>query len=79
MVVPKVVIKKQLTKNIDASATRTLEQNPKNNVKVKYKFNNNIAVIGQWDGGQEDKEQSDTSDTSNEVIGLDLEYKIKFK
>ncbi|MCB0413067.1 MAG: translocation/assembly module TamB domain-containing protein, partial [Bdellovibrionales bacterium] len=77
-VIPKVTIKRQITKKLDATATRTLEQNPRNNVKVKYKFNNNLSVIGSWDGNEATSEDQNSSGNSS-ILGLDLEYKFKFR
>lgn len=78
-VVPKVTIKKQLTKKLDATASRTLDQNPKNNVKLKYKVNKNLSVIGVWDGTENKDTTGVQSDASTSIFGVDLEFKRKFK
>lgn len=74
---PKVTISKQWTPKIGASASSTLKANPSNQVKVEYKMNKNISVIGSWDG-KEESAQEQTGPTQN-VFGLDLEYKVQFK
>ncbi|MGE0525960.1 MAG: translocation/assembly module TamB domain-containing protein [Bdellovibrionales bacterium] len=73
---PKVTLSKQWTPKFGASASSTLQANPSNNVKVEYKMNKNISVIGSWDGREYTPE---TKDTNQNVFGLDLEYKVQFK
>lgn len=75
---PKVTISKQWTPKLGASASSTLQANPSNNVKVEYKMNKNVSVIGSWDGRENNlTEQKD--DATKNVFGLDLEYKVQFK
>ena len=38
---------------------RTLQANPANNVKVEYKMNKSMSVIGSWDGREYDPIQKD--------------------
>ncbi len=73
---PKVTLSKQWTPKFGASASSTLQATPTNNVKLEYKMNKNISVIGSFDG-KETNPQS-TEPTQN-VLGLDLEYKVQFK
>ena len=74
---PKVTLSKQWTPKLGASASSTLESNPNNNVKVEYKVNKSVSVIGSWDGRETLKDQQ--SDTTKNVFGLDLQYKVPFK
>ncbi|MGE4132464.1 MAG: translocation/assembly module TamB domain-containing protein [Bdellovibrionales bacterium] len=73
---PKVTLSKQWTPKFGASASSTLAANPTNNVKLEYKMNKNVSVVGTWDGKETLPEQQVT--TPN-VFGLDLEYKVQFK
>lgn len=73
---PKVTLSKQWTPKLGASASSTLQANPTNTVKIEYKFNKGLSVIGSWDGREYVPEQKDA--TQN-VFGLDLEYKVQFK
>lgn len=75
---PKVTISKQWTPKFGASASSTLQANPSNNVKVEYKMNKNISVIGSWDG-RENNLADQKDNTTKNVFGLDLEYKVQFK
>jgi translocation and assembly module TamB len=71
-----VTLSKQWTPKFGASASSTLQANPTNDVKVEYKMNKNISVIGSWEGKETNRE---TQDTEQSVLGLDLEYKVQFK
>lgn len=78
---PMVTISKQWTPKFSASASSTVGANPTTGVKLEYKMNQNVSVIGSY----EDRSQSTTvfqeqinQDTSN-ILGLDLEYKVQFK
>ena len=73
---PKVTLSKQWTPKLGASASSTLAANPANDVKVEYKMNKNISVIGSWEGKETDLKEDDTTES---VFGLDLEYRVQFK
>lgn len=73
---PKVTLSKQWTPKFGASASSTLAANPSNDVKLEYKMNKNISVIGSWEGKETNPE---TEQTDQSVFGLDLEYKVQFK
>ncbi len=75
---PKVTISKQWTPKLGASASSTLQANPSNNVKIEYKMNKNVSVIGSWDG-RENNVADQKDDKTKNVFGLDLEYKVQFK
>lgn len=75
---PKVTLSKQFTPKLGASASSTLQTNPANSVKLEYKMNKSMSVIGSWEGRERQELQSTTTDTSN-ILGLDLEYKVQFK
>ncbi len=74
---PKVTLSKQWTPKFGASASSTLAANPANEVKVEYKMNKNISVIGSWDGKEAAPENK--VENSQSIFGLDLEYKVQFK
>lgn len=74
---PKVTLSKQWTPKFGASASSTIESNPNNNVKLEYKMNKKISVIGSWDGRE--ALQDSKKDTTKNVLGLDLQYKMQFK
>ena len=73
---PKVTLSKQWTPKFGASASSTLAANPSNDVKLEYKMNKNISVIGSWEGKETNPE---TEQADESVFGLDLEYKVQFK
>ncbi len=73
---PKVTLSKQWTPKFGASASSTLQTNPTNNVKVEYKMNKNVSAVGSWEGKES---VQDKKDTTQNIFGLDLEYKVNFK
>ncbi len=75
---PKVIFSKQWTPKWETSASRTIENNPKSDVKVEYKLNNNISFIGLWEGREQTATDTDQEEEENKV-GMDVEYKVNFK
>ncbi len=76
---PKVTLSRQISPKLGASASRTIETNPKNSVKLEYRVNRNVSVIGSWES-QEQLENVNTDTVSSQnKLGLDLEYKVNFK
>ena len=75
---PKVIFSKQWTPKWETSASRTIENNPKSDVKVEYKLNDNISFIGLWEGREQTSQESDQEEEENKV-GVDVEYKVNFK
>ncbi len=73
---PKVTLSKQWTPKFGASASSTLQTNPTNNVKVEYKMNKNVSAVGSWEGKES---VQDKKDATQNIFGLDLEYKVNFK
>ncbi len=76
--VPKVTLKKQFTPKLSGAASQTLGDKPKFNAKAQYKFDNNWSVIGFYDSTEE-TDDSDNTTKDNDSIGIDLEYRFKFK
>lgn len=89
--VPKVTFNKQWTPKFIGSASRTIERSPTNLVKLQYKMNKNLSLIGSWEGRSTDTSGGATGNTYGSVftqpqrdptpsiLGLDLEYKIEFR
>jgi len=73
---PKVTLSKQWTPKLGASASSTLKANPANSARIEYKMNKHMSVVGSWDGKENTPEKQDTT---RNVFGLDLEYKVQFK
>lgn len=76
----KVVISKQVTPKVGASAS-ILGNNAKKDVKLEYKLNKGLSLIGSWESTTLDENDSDTSLNQNQksdVFGLDLRYKVEF-
>ena len=77
--VPKVTLSKQVSKNLGASASRTIGGTQQtSNVKLEYKLNRRTSVIGTWEGREESSFQEE-KDANKSVFGVDLEYRINFK
>ncbi|MGZ3723179.1 MAG: translocation/assembly module TamB domain-containing protein, partial [Bdellovibrionales bacterium] len=74
---PKVTLSKQWTPKFGASASSTVESSPNNSVKLEYKVNDSVSAIGSWD--ERESLRDTNKDTSKNVLGLDLQYKLQFK
>ncbi len=74
---PKVTLSKQWTPKFGASASSNIGGSQNNNVKLEYKMNQNVSVIGSWEGREDLRDQQ--KDTTVNVLGLDLQYKVQFK
>lgn len=82
--VPKVTFSKQWTPKFIGSASRTIDKNPVNLIKLEYKMDKNLSLIGSWQGQSSDTSgtitlQQPQIDRTPSILGLDLEYKIEFK
>lgn len=75
---PKLTFSKQWTPKWETSASRTIENNPKSDVKVEYKLNNSLSFIGLWEG-REQTNASEEQEIEEDKVGLDVEYKVNFK
>lgn len=80
--VPKVVVSKQLQKNLNASYSRPLTGDSlTNEVKLQYLFNPNFSVNLNYQNTENNQQQNIQNTNINEsgVFGSDLEYKLEFK
>lgn len=71
----KVTIKKQWSPRFGAAASRSFGKSTANDVKVEYKLNRSVSVVGTWEG----YEGENASSESENKVGVDLEYKVEFK
>lgn len=76
---PKITINKQFSPKLSASAGRTLEKTPESTVKMEYKVNRNLSVIGSWEGKEGASAAGEQEDVTPSIFGLDLEFKVNFK
>jgi translocation and assembly module TamB len=82
--VPKVTFSKQWTPTFIGSASRTIDKSPVNLIKLEYKMQRNLSLVGSWQGQSSDSTslpnlQQPQVDPTPSIFGLDLEYKIEFK
>ncbi len=76
--IPVVTLKKRLGKKLNASASRTFEKSATNSVKLDYKLNKNLSIIGSY-VREEGKDTTNDTDEDGDALGLDFEYKLEFK
>lgn len=74
-------VKKQWTPKFGASVSRSIGKTNRNNVRAEYKINNNLSVIGSYEGEEQagSNEVSDAENDTTNQFGVDLEYKVDFK
>ncbi len=77
--VPKVIVNKQWTPRWGSSASRTIEKTPTNNVKLEFKVNRNLSLVGSWEGREEAASLQQERSTAPNRLGLDLEYTVEFR
>ncbi len=71
----KLILKKKMFKKLNVSASQTiLDENPERDVKVEYKVNKNISVVGFW----KNEDPLEGSDLNTNALGFDLEYQVDF-
>ena len=71
----KLILRKKMFKKLNISASQTvLDESPERDVKLEYKLNKNMSVVGFW------KNEDPLEETSleNNTLGLDLEYQFDF-
>lgn len=74
--VTKITLKRKWLKALEASFSRTIEELPQSDVKLKYNLNRNMALTAFWEN-KELKGLEDTVDDRNKT-GLDLEMSFEF-
>ena len=74
--VTKITLKRKWFKALETSFSRTLEELPQSDVKLKYELSRNMALTAFW----EDKELQDLEDSvsSRSKTGLDMEVSFEF-
>jgi translocation and assembly module TamB len=76
---PMVTFSKQWTPKFSSSASSTFGNSTTNGVKLEYKMNRNISVIGSWDNRDQSTTVFEDKKESGSIFGLDLEYRVNFK
>jgi translocation and assembly module TamB len=73
---PRVILSKQWTPKWETSASRTIEANPRSDVRFQYNMNDNLLFIGNWEG--QENSVGDQIIQQNR-LGVDLEFRKTFK
>jgi translocation and assembly module TamB len=76
---PTVTFSKQWTPKFSASASSTFGTSTTNGVKLEYKMNHSVSVIGSWENREQSTTVFEDKKESGSIFGLDLEYKVNFK
>jgi translocation and assembly module TamB len=75
-------LRKQWTPKFGTTATRAIGKTSSSEVQAQYKLNKNLSVIGEWEGketGASTDTTNTTTDSENNLFGIDLEYKLEFR
>ena len=70
----KVTLKKNWLKNLQTSISRTIEEKPVSDARLKYHLKKNISLTAFW----EDTEKNLEDGTEKDTLGLDLEFNFEF-
>ena len=76
----RVVVSKQVSPKLGASAS-ILGNNTRKDVRVEYKLNKELSVIGSWESItlNEDANSSVNENQESDIFGIDLRYKVEFR
>ena len=73
-------VKKQWTPKFGTAASRSVGKTNTNRFEAKYRINNNVSVIGNYEGKEQTGANDDDEDEDDDnLFGLDIEYKVEFK
>ena len=73
-------VKKQWTPKFGTAASRSVGKTNTNRFEAKYRINNNVSVIGNYEGKEQTgANDDDEEDDDDNLFGLDIEYKVEFK
>ena len=77
---PTITASKQWNPRFGTTVSREIGTVNVNNFSAEYKLNNNVSVLGSWEGRQmSGADQSPLDQENNDIFGLDLQYKREFK
>ena len=78
--VPKVTIRKKITKKLLISVSQTTGQSNQSEGRMTYELNNQLSTIFRVTNFSEQPDASDNSglNRQNNPVGIDLEYKLEF-
>lgn len=80
--VPKVVVSKKISDNLNASYSKPFTGNDQNQeVKLQYLYNNHVSLLLNYQNKDTGEQQQLNNSTNNSkgILGLDLEYRDDFK
>lgn len=79
--VPKITLSRKLNRKLDAAVSVTRGAVNNNEVRLQYSIDQNFSAIGSWEGREatEGSGISTTTQESQSIFGIDLEFKREFK
>ena len=79
--VQKITLIKKLTDKLNVSASRVQGLQNSNELKLRYNLSNSLSTVGTYEERQpiDDGKGADSSRKGENILGLDLEYKLEFK
>lgn len=78
----KITISKQWTPHVGTSVSRTFGDLVSQDVKLEYKLNKNVSLVGSWETKEAVPNQSNVLQQKNaetSILGLDIIYKVEYK
>lgn len=79
--VPKVTLSRRLSERVKVSGSRPVRDTQSYDLKVEYRINSNITAVGSFEnrGVENNPTLQTTQPSSQNIFGLDLEFKREFK
>ena len=75
---PRLILSRDIIKDLNIQASRSLGENIFNEVKIEYQMDKSMSAIGSWKGKESRNINSRGSDQQS-ILSLDLQYQIDFK
>ena len=74
--VTKITLKKNWFTKLQTSFSRTIEEEPISDIRLKYSLKNNMSLTAFWEDTEQNSIESDL--TEQNKVGLDFEFNIEF-
>ena len=76
---PRVIVSKEITPRLTATASQTTSANARTDVSVQYQLNQNLSVVGMYQSTNVEEVREGEPSLVQDIFGLDLQYRMEFK
>lgn len=77
---PRVILSKEITPRLTATASQTTSSNARTDVTLQYRINQKVSVVGMYQSTDaEETRATETAVDNQDIFGVDLQYRVEFK